>query len=803
MSFDAPPSSDTDIWVMPYLNGTPRPNGKTDWKDIKRRIIEGLGPEGVAREYANLGVRFEGSPDGKGKIQCHAADRPDDVASAFIDCRNGIYHTQGGSGETLNLFDFALRYGGPAFGDWLTTIKYYAGLSNVPITARKDNKGRIVEATYGYSDENSELIYEVIRYRLSNGKKDFRQRRPDGKGDWIYDLEGVRRVLYRLPELIAQPDYRVVVVEGEKDADRLNDLFKASGLSVVATTSAQGADSTKQWETHKESLRGRSCIVIPDNDAPGSRHATGICSFLHGVASDVRLVVLPDVGAKEDVSDWLDQGHTLDELWDLAQKTPEFDPTNVPVEAQIAKNVPSPKKLRPGWACTDLGNAERMASHFGPVMRYCKPWKNWLTWNGQRWALDDLGRINVMAKATMRRIYEEAANARDQAEREMYAKWAIKCESAAKINSMLQLVCWESDIPILPATLDPNPWLFNCPNGTVDLETGKLRTHDRSDLITRMSPVEFDPSASCPLWEEFVNRIFAGNRDLIGFIQRLCGLALTGDVSEQILPIFFGEGGNGKSTLLNALLDIMGPDYAIMAPPGLLFAKQNEGHPTDKASLFGMRLVIDMESAEGARLNEAIVKQLTGSDRISARRMREDFWTFLPTHKLIVCTNNQPAIAETKNAIWRRLKLVPFTVEIPEAEQKADLPRLLKAEFPGILAWCVRGCVDWVTRGLQTPDVIQKATSEYRAEEDTLTAFINEECLIGDSYRVKASMFYRAYLDQLDQSGPVRVTQTSVGRAMKKKGFEKKISDGKWYIGIALRSNHVESRKYGDWTDSD
>jgi len=454
---------------------------------------------------------------------------------------------------------------------------------------------------------------------------------------------------------------------------------------------------------------------------------------------------------------------------------------------------PVSERRKAGWPCTDMGNSERMASRYGPLIRFCRPWKKWLVWSGQRWDQDETGRIEVMAKSTMRAVYEEAAGAGDSAEREMYAKWAVKCESAQRITSMLRLVWSEPRIPILPAVLDRDPWLFNCPNGTIDLRKGEMRPHDRSDLITRMSPVEFDPLATCPVWDEFLRRIFAGDLELISYIQRLCGLALTGDVSNQILPIFWGEGGNGKSTLIGALLDIMGPDYAIVAPPGLLFAKHSESHPTDKASLFGMRLVVDLESAEGARLNEALVKQLTGSDRISARRMREDFWTFQPTHKLVLCTNNQPAVGETKSAIWRRLKLIPFTVEIPEAEQRQELPTLLKAEYPGILAWAVRGCAAMAKEGLQTPKVIQDATLEYRAEEDVIGRFIEDECIIGVNYRIKASKLYGAFRKSMQESGNSLMTQTAFGRTMRKRGFEKHESHGMWYLGIDLRNDEHES----------
>lgn len=306
--------------------------GPTDWVDVKRRIIAALGPDGVYRQFEELGVRFEGKPNARGKAVCHAMDRADETASAFINASTGVYHSKGGTVETFNLFDFALRYGGAKFGDWLGTVKHFADLAGIEIDARKDSKGRVIEAVYDYSDESGEILYEVLRYRLSNGKKDFRQRRPDGRGGWVYDLEGIRRVLYGLPELAARPEDMVVVVEGEKDADRLNALFVAGGTPAIATTSAQGANDTGRWESYAEGLRGRPVVVIPDCDPSGLRHARGVCGHLHGMAASVKLVELPGVGPKGDVSDWLDQDNSPEDLWGLICSAAEFDPSTAEVE---------------------------------------------------------------------------------------------------------------------------------------------------------------------------------------------------------------------------------------------------------------------------------------------------------------------------------------------------------------------------------------------------------------------------------------------------------------------------------------
>ncbi len=320
-----------DPWEMEVGLGPVFPRD-IDWADVKRRIIAALGPEGVRREFATLGVHFEGLVNGKGKASCHAMDRPDDKASAFVNVATGIYHSKGDNVETLNLFDFALKYGGSMYGDWLGTVKHYAEVARMPLNARKDNKGRILEATYEYKDETGDLLYQVLRYRLANGKKDFRQRRPDGRGGWIYDLEGTRRVLYCLGDIIDHSDSTVVVVEGEKDADRLNVLFAEAGSSGIATTSAQGANDTGRWESYAEMLRGRVVVVIPDADLSGQRHARGIAGHLSGVAESVKVVDLPDVGPKGDVSDWLDQDHDLSDLWKLVVEAPLWDPATAAPE---------------------------------------------------------------------------------------------------------------------------------------------------------------------------------------------------------------------------------------------------------------------------------------------------------------------------------------------------------------------------------------------------------------------------------------------------------------------------------------
>jgi hypothetical protein len=294
-----------------------------DWAELKARILAGLD---VAAEYRRLGLRPAGGVNPEtGKMQAHAMGRDDDNPSAFISVRTGVYHAHGEPPETLSFWDFALRHG--AFGDWSEMLRFYAARAGVELPRyRKTGKGWIEEARYPYVDRVGDLVFEVIRYRQANGKKTFRQRRPGPKGDWIYDLDGVRRLLYRLPEVAGSDlESPVWIVEGEKDADTL------AAFGLIATTGAQGAEAAgrRHWEegTYTPDLVGRSVRIIPDNDPTGRYFARLVARALHGKASSVRLVELPGLHPKGDVSDWLDLGHSVADLVELGDAAADFEPT--------------------------------------------------------------------------------------------------------------------------------------------------------------------------------------------------------------------------------------------------------------------------------------------------------------------------------------------------------------------------------------------------------------------------------------------------------------------------------------------
>jgi putative DNA primase/helicase len=417
---------------------------------------------------------------------------------------------------------------------------------------------------------------------------------------------------------------------------------------------------------------------------------------------------------------------------------------------------------------TDLGNAERFVRDHGENVRYCYPWGKWLIWAGSRWQRDEAGRVHRLAKETVRAIYREASDAEDEDRRKALAKHGARSEGADKIKAMLELA--KSEVPAAPDELDADALLLNVLNGTIDLRSGKLREHRREDLITRLAPVEYVPDAPAPTWEAFLERVLPGE-ELRGFVQRAAGYSATGETSEQCMFIDHGSGANGKSTFQEALASALG-DYALRAPTEMLMAKRAGGVPNDVARLKGARFVAASETEEGRRLAESLVKDLTGQDTISARFMRAEWFDFRPTHKLWLSTNHKPEIRGTDPAIWRRIRLVPWGVAIPPAEQDRKLAEKLRGELSGVLAWIVRGCLEWRREGLRAPAEVRKATAGYRSEMDVLGDFLVDRCHRGERLEVGKDELYKAYQAWSEDAGERTETKRKFGMLLKERGIE-------------------------------
>jgi len=424
---------------------------------------------------------------------------------------------------------------------------------------------------------------------------------------------------------------------------------------------------------------------------------------------------------------------------------------------------------RGAYLCNDAGNAERLADRHGANLRYCYPWGSWLVYDGTRWHVDDRGAVVRLAKDTARSIFEEAKEAPDDETAKRLGKWASSSLSESKLRSMISLAQSEPGIPVLPEEMDASRDLLNVLNGTIDLRTGELREHRREDLITKLAPVEYDPDAMAPTWAAVLERTLP-SEGVRQFFKKLCGYAITGDVSEHILPVLYGTGANGKSTVLNALLEAAG-EYGMQAAPDLLIAKRG-AHPTEIADLFGMRVVASIEVEDGRRLAEALVKNLTGGDKIRARRMRQDNWQFAPTHTVFMAVNHKPIVKGNDTGIWRRIRLIPFTETIPPAAQDKKLPEKLRSELPGILAWAVEGCLEWRREGLQAPDEVRKATAGYRSEMDVIGDFLADRCFKGAHLTVAKDEFYKAYQMWCEDAGERFEPKRKFGTLLKDRGIE-------------------------------
>jgi putative DNA primase/helicase len=391
-----------------------------------------------------------------------------------------------------------------------------------------------------------------------------------------------------------------------------------------------------------------------------------------------------------------------------------------------------------------------------------------------------------MAKDTARAIDDELQRVADE-KREALRKHATYSEKDAGRRAMLNLA--QSELPTNQSELDAHPWLLNLQNGTLDLNTSEFREHSPADKLTKVSPVRFDPTADCPTWSAFLHRIFEGDPETIFFVQQMTGYVLTADTREQCFFLLHGTGANGKSTLLNTLLFILG-DYGRQADFETVLAKNADGGPrNDLAALVGARLVAASEGERGRRLAESMVKQITGGDAITCRKLYGEPFTYSPEFKLLLSTNHKPRIAGTDHAIWRRVRLVPFNVTISEDEKDPELLNKLKSESSGILNWMLQGLESWKEKGLIQAQSVKDATATYRGEQDALGPFIMECCSTGDAMRAKLSELYETYQQWTKDAGEQPITKRAFAERLTERGFSPRQGTGnvRFVFGLGIR----------------
>jgi putative DNA primase/helicase len=465
-----------------------------------------------------------------------------------------------------------------------------------------------------------------------------------------------------------------------------------------------------------------------------------------------------------------------------------------PEPEDVARTPREGARRRAPLAPTGLGNAERFVSRHGADVRYLPHRKKWLLWSGTHWKVDTTLGVWRLATDTVRAISTEVRKLDSADARKEMALHAIASEREARLRAMLAIVQSRPEIAIAPDALDRDPMLLPCENGTIDLRTGELRDHDRRHLITKAVPAPYQPDAEAPQWQRFLDTVLAGDRELERFLQRAVGYSLTGLTTERALFFLYGHGRNGKSKFLEVLRTLLA-GYTVAADFGTFIERKNEGTRNDVATLQGARLVTSSEVGEGKRLNESLIKTLTGDETISARFLYGEFFEFKPAFKLWLAANHRPVIRGTDGGIWDRVRLVPFTVRIPDEQEDKHLAAKLIAELPGILAWAVAGCLAWQREGLGMPPAVRVATAEYRRDSDTLGAFIEDLCELGPHLEESATTLYEAYTRWCKDSGEYQLTLTTFGNRLQERGITGLKRGGKKYrVGIGLRMDAVYAR---------
>jgi putative DNA primase/helicase len=422
-------------------------------------------------------------------------------------------------------------------------------------------------------------------------------------------------------------------------------------------------------------------------------------------------------------------------------------------------------------------------------------------WDGKRWQQDTSGQVYRWAVDTVRTIYGEASRGDEAKSRVALADWAKTSESEQHINAMVRLA--RSMIPATPDEFDADPWLLNVENGTLDLRTGELDQHRRVNMLTKLAPTEYHPDAEAPTWTAFLERVMP-DEETRAFLQRAVGYSLTGSTGEEAFFVVHGRGRNGKSKFLRAIQDTLGLDYTQQVPPETLMLERGDtGATPGLARLKGARFAATVETGEGGRLDEALIKQATGGDLISARYLYGNYFEFEPTHKIWLATNHKPTVRGTDEGIWSRIKLIPFMVTIPEAERDDRLAEKLAAERTGILAWAVQGCMAWQKERLAVPKAVRLATQEYRDAMDAIGEFITERCVIGEEFQVGAAELFEAYKEWANVNEEYTYSQRRFGDALSERGYKvERVTSGsdkgrKLRKGISLKDSYGFHNRWG------
>lgn len=617
-------------------------------------------------------------------------------------------------------------------------------------------------AKWDYHDADGKLIAVVYRYDPPGCKKEFRpwdaKRRKMAPPD--------PRPLYNQPAIRTADT--VVLVEGEKCAQALIDA------GICATTAMHGANAPVE-KTDWSPLTGKHVLIWPDRDKPGWTYAMTAADALLAAGAVSCVVLLPpdDQPAGWDVADALADGFGV----------ADFIANGPRISVKPSQGADLPAQTEHAVWATDDALALAFTGRYAEDWRYCAQWGKWLVWTGNRWQADD----TLLVAHLIRQVCRDASVKADS------HRLAAKLAASSTVGGVERLTRSDRRHASTSDEWDADPWLINTAGGVMDLQTGRMQSHARSDRMTKIATAT--PRGVCLLWRTFLSDVTGGDDDLAGYLQRVVGYCLTGVTSEHALFFLYGTGANGKSVFVNVITTILG-DYAANAPMDTFMETRTDRHPTDLAGLRGARFVSSIETEQGRRWNESKVKAITGGDKVSARFMRQDFFEYAPQFKLVIAGNHKPSIRNVDEAMKRRLHLIPFTVTIPPGKRDGKLTEKLLKERDGILAWAADGCGLWRQMGLKPPKVVVDATDEYFDEEDAIGEFIEEECQRHAQARVSVADTFQRWQEWANRRGEYIGTSRWLMQQLCNRGFERTRLHGgvKGVAGLSLKPKDYGER---------
>jgi putative DNA primase/helicase len=636
----------------------------------------------------------------------------------------------------------------------------YASRSEIP--------GSIVDV-YFYQDKDGKDYLRVER----TDTKNFWQSHWDG-GQWKWGKPKGPKIPFMLPELIAAtPETPVFICEGEKDA------LNVEKLELVATCASEGAGKWKAELNHW--FAGKHIVyILEDNDNHGRAHARQVARNLNGVVGDVRIVSLPGLADKGDVSDWIEAGGTKEQLLELCKAAPILA-VEPPAKEDPPSDVRDAKTLAPAFSEEDL--AQRFSWRHGSELRFVAVWNKWYRYDSQRWKPDDTRKTFSLA----RKLCCEVASTINKGGKE--------AKAIASAKTRMAVISLASDDRRHAATVDQwdtDPWLLNTPDGVIDLRSGERRDARPDDYMTKITTVAPDESCLTPLWSAFLEKVTSGDEKFQKFLARISGYGLTGSTREHALFFLYGTGRNGKGVFMNALIGIMG-DYHCTAHIETFTETGSDKHPTELAMLRGARLVTSTETDEGRRWNESRIKSLTGGDKVSARYMRQDFFEYSPQFKLMLSGNHKPGLRSVDEAIKSRVNILPFAVTIPPDERDKDLGNKLVAEYPGILHWAIQGCLDWQKIGLMPPSAVTDATDQYVDAEDVMERWLETCCAQKPDYWTAVGALFDRWKVWAEATGETVGSIRRFSQNLEARGFKPQKKDDRGFIGLTIYQNPEEA----------